>query len=62
MIDQQPVTTNGNAYDAGLVERVKSFQREVGEPDDGVVGEATLILLSRRLNAGMPLLTQEGVP
>lgn len=62
VIDQQPVTTNGNAYDAGLVERVKSFQREVGEPDDGVVGEATLILLSRRLNAGMPLLTQEGVP
>ncbi len=59
-LDQKPVGKPGNTYDAALVERVKAFQRDVGETDDGIVGEATMILLTRRMEKGLPLLMAEG--
>jgi general secretion pathway protein A len=45
-----------STYDANMVERVKAFQRQVGERDDGVVGTGTLIQLSRRVDDSVPLL------
>lgn len=45
-----------STYDSDLVERVKQFQRKVGEVDDGVVGSGTLIQLSRRVDESIPLL------
>jgi len=45
-----------STYDQDLVERVKQFQRKVGEIDDGVVGSGTLIQLSRRVDDSIPLL------
>jgi len=45
-----------STYDPELVERVKEFQRSVGEVDDGVVGTGTLIQLSRRVDDSIPLL------
>lgn len=50
-------------YDDALVERVKRFQREVGEPADGIVGINTLIQLSKYTDSEIPLLVdshQEG--
>lgn len=47
-------------YDAAMVERVKTFQRHVGEVDDGVVGSATLIQLSRRVDETIPVLMAGG--
>lgn len=61
-LDKQPLASKSATYDPALVERVKAFQRSVGEVDDGVVGEVTLIQLLRRLDGTMPLLTQEGEP
>lgn len=61
-LDKQTVPAGGNTYDPALVARVKGFQREMGEEDDGIVGEATLILLSRKLDSSLPMLTQEGLP
>lgn len=61
-LDKQTPAQGGATYDPALVERVRSFQREMGEEDDGIVGEATLILLSRKLDNGLPLLSQEGLP
>lgn len=58
-IDQQPVSVNSAAYDTTLVERVKAFQRDVGEVDDGILGEVTLIQLTRKMDRSLPLLTQE---
>ena len=43
-------------YDEMMVERVRSFQRQVGEQDDGVVGVGTLIQLSRRVDETVPVL------
>lgn len=48
-----------SVYDPGLVERVKAFQRYVGEVDDGVVGTGTLIQLSRRVDETIPVLVAE---
>lgn len=62
VIDKQAPRQSGSSYDKQLEERVKAFQREMGEPDDGIVGEATLILLSRKLDSSLPLLTQGGEP
>ncbi len=45
-----------SSYDPQLVERVKAFQRSVGETDDGVVGVSTLIQLSRRTDNSVPAL------
>ncbi|MVF10520.1 AAA family ATPase [Ketobacter sp. MCCC 1A13808] len=45
-----------SSYDDALVERVKSFQRHVGESDDGVVGSGTLIQLTRRVDDSVPQL------
>ncbi|HVL00257.1 MAG TPA: AAA family ATPase [Dongiaceae bacterium] len=45
-----------SSYDPVLVERVKAFQRFVGEADDGVVGASTLIQLSRRVDESVPAL------
>lgn len=59
-LDKQTPPQGGSTYDPALVERVRTFQREMGEEDDGIVGEATLILLSRKLDNSLPLLTQEG--
>lgn len=50
-----------SSYDPVLVERVKAFQRSVGETDDGVVGVSTLIQLSRRVDESVPaLIAAEG--
>lgn len=46
-------------YDDLLVERVKAFQRQVGETDDGVVGASTLIQLSRRVDETVPVLVAD---
>lgn len=46
-----------STYDDELVSRVKAFQRLVGESADGIVGAGTLIQLSRRTDANIPLLT-----
>ena len=46
-------------YDDTMVERVKAFQRYVGEVDDGVVGTSTLIQLSRRVDETIPVLMAE---
>lgn len=46
-------------YDDEMVERVKAFQRYVGETDDGVVGTGTLIQLSRRVDETIPTLLNE---
>ena len=43
-------------YDDVLVERVKKFQRDVGEPADGIVGINTLIQLSKYTDSEIPLL------
>ncbi|CBL47061.1 General secretion pathway protein-related protein, ATPase [gamma proteobacterium HdN1] len=51
---------SGSLYDPALVERVKAFQRKQGEPADGIVGEMTLILLTRELDAHLPKLVREG--
>lgn len=59
-LDKQTPPQGGATYDPALVERVRAFQRDMGEEDDGIVGEATLILLSRKLDNSLPLLTQEG--
>ena len=48
-----------STYDDALVERVKAFQRYVGEIDDGVVGTSTLIQLSRRVDETIPVLMAE---
>lgn len=45
-----------STYDQTLVERVKAFQRHVGETDDGIVGTSTLIQLSRRVDDTIPVL------
>ena len=45
-----------STYDDEMVERVKAFQRYVGEIDDGVVGTGTLIQLSRRVDETIPTL------
>lgn len=45
-----------SSYDEALVERVKAFQRYVGEVDDGVVGTNTLIQLTRRVDETVPVL------
>lgn len=45
-------------YDDKLVERVKAFQRDVGEPDDGIVGINTLIQLSKYTDKKIPLLVE----
>lgn len=45
-----------SSYDDAMVERVKAFQRDVGEVDDGVVGTNTLIQLSRRVDETIPVL------
>lgn len=50
-----------SSYDPVLVERVKAFQRSVGETDDGIVGVSTLIQLSRRVDETVPaLIAAEG--
>ncbi len=46
-----------SSYDEELVARVKSFQRYVGESDDGIVGASTLIQLFRLTDDQIPLLT-----
>lgn len=61
-LDQTPAEAGSASYDAKLVARVKAFQREMGEVDDGIVGEATLILLARKLDKGLPLLSREEAP
>ncbi|MDX1692701.1 MAG: AAA family ATPase [Ketobacteraceae bacterium] len=43
-------------YDDNLVERVKNFQRDVGEQADGIVGINTLIQLSKYTDSQIPLL------
>lgn len=43
-------------YDEALVERVKQFQRDVGEQADGIVGINTLIQLSKYTDSQIPLL------
>lgn len=48
-----------STYDETLVERVKAFQRHVGETDDGIVGTSTLIQLSRRVDETIPVLMAE---
>jgi len=48
-----------STYDETLVERVKAFQRHVGEADDGIVGTSTLIQLSRRVDETIPVLMAE---
>lgn len=48
-----------STYDEEMVERVKAFQRYVGETDDGVVGTGTLIQLSRRVDETIPTLLSE---
>jgi len=48
MPDNVPAT-DPYYYDDLLVEGVKSFQREMGMKDDGVVGPATLAMLNRSL-------------
>ena len=47
-------------YDDALVQRVKAFQRDVGETDDGIVGTGTLIQLSRRVDDSVPSLMATG--
>ena len=55
--ENKPAPSAGRStYDPELVERVKQFQRMVGEVDDGVVGTGTLIQLSRRVDDSIPLL------
>lgn len=46
-----------SSYDDELVERVRTFQRQVGEADDGVVGSGTLIQLTRRIDDTVPSLS-----
>ncbi len=48
-----------SSYNDQLVERVKAFQRMVGESDDGIVGSDTLIQLTRRVDDSVPLLNAE---
>ena len=43
-------------YDDEMVERVKLFQRQVGEEADGIVGINTLIQLSKLTDQSVPLL------
>lgn len=45
-------------YDDPLVERVKAFQRSVGEEDDGIVGVNTLIQLSKMTDQSVPRLSE----
>ncbi len=47
-------------YDDSLVERVKKFQRDVGEQADGIVGINTLIQLSKYTDTEIPLLVNSG--
>jgi murein L,D-transpeptidase YcbB/YkuD len=47
-----------SSYDDELVDRVKAFQRHVGESDDGVVGSGTLIQLTRRADESVPQLLE----
>ncbi|RLT97431.1 ExeA family protein [Ketobacter sp.] len=55
--ENKPEPSAGRStYDPELVERVKQFQRTVGEVDDGVVGTGTLIQLSRRVDDSIPVL------
>ena len=55
--ENRPQPSPGRAtYDPELVERVKAFQRQVGEIDDGVVGSGTLIQLTRRVDDSIPAL------
>ncbi|RLT90121.1 MULTISPECIES: ExeA family protein [unclassified Ketobacter] len=55
--ENKPQPSAGRStYDTDLVERVKQFQRTVGEIDDGVVGSGTLIQLSRRVDETIPRL------
>ena len=59
--EKKPNPELGRAsYDPQLVERVKAFQRSVGEADDGVVGVSTLIQLSRRTDNSIPALIAAG--
>ncbi len=61
VLEQKPIPAFGRStYDQELVERVKAFQRQVGESDDGVVGTGTLIQLSRRVDDSVPLLSSVG--
>lgn len=58
ILEQKPEPALGrSSYEGELVERVKEFQRRVGEIDDGVVGTGTLIQLSRRIDQSVPLLS-----
>lgn len=59
--ENKPIPSAGRSiYDSELVERVKAFQRVVGEADDGVVGTGTLIQLSRRVDDSIPVLDSIG--
>ncbi|AUM10984.1 ExeA family protein [Ketobacter alkanivorans] len=59
--ENNPTPSAGRStYDTDLVERVKEFQRLVGESDDGVVGTGTLIQLSRRIDDSIPVLKVSG--
>lgn len=62
VLDQAPAGAGTASYDSKLVTRVKAFQREMGEVDDGIVGEVTLILLTRKLDKELPLLSREEAP
>lgn len=44
-------------YDENLVQRVKAFQKQVGEQADGIAGVNTLILLSKHTEKDIPSLT-----
>ena len=54
----QPVMGR-SLYGEELVERVKSFQRDVGEQPDGIVGINTLIQLSKLTDHDVPLLVKD---
>ncbi len=55
--EKKPNPEMGRAtYDDTMVERVKAFQRYVGEADDGIVGTITLIQLTRRVDETVPVL------
>ncbi|MCG8314478.1 MAG: AAA family ATPase [Pseudomonadales bacterium] len=45
-------------YDETLVDRVKQFQRDVGENADGIVGINTLIQLSKHTETDIPMLVE----
>jgi general secretion pathway protein A len=47
-------------YDAGVVEAVKSFQRDEGLVADGIAGRQTLIRLRSRVDSTVPRLSDRG--